>query len=64
MYCWLTFSLKEFDMVSLLWAIVVILVICWILGQFVWLVASPLLHLLLVIAVIIVIYNLLTGRSI
>lgn len=48
----------------MLWALIVILLILWVLGQFVWLVASPLIHLLLVIAVIILIYNLLTGRNV
>lgn len=47
-----------------LWVLIVVLVILWILGQFVWLVASPLIHLLLVIAVIILIYNLVTGSRV
>ena len=46
----------------MLWALVIILVVLWVLGQFVWLVASPLIHLLLVIAVIVLLFQLLTGN--
>lgn len=46
----------------LLWTLIVILVILWALGQFVVVVTSPLLHLLLVIAAIILIYRLLVGN--
>lgn len=46
---------------SLLWAIVVILVILWALGFFVVHLGS-LLHLLLVIALIVIVYNLIVGR--
>ncbi|WP_294644272.1 lmo0937 family membrane protein [uncultured Aureimonas sp.] len=46
----------------MLWTIAVILFILWILGGFVFHVAGGLIHLLLVIAVIVVLYQLITGR--
>jgi hypothetical protein len=45
----------------MLWTIVVILVILWLLG-FAFEVAGGLIHLLLVIAVIVVLINVITGR--
>lgn len=48
-------------MVSLLWAIVVILVVLWLLGL-VLNVAGGLIHVLLIIAIIVVLYNLFVGR--
>jgi hypothetical protein len=47
---------------NMLWTIFVILLILWLLG-FSFHVAGSLIHLLLVIAVIVLIVNLLTGRS-
>jgi hypothetical protein len=46
----------------MLWALVVILVVLWLAGFLVFNVAAPLIHLLLVIAVIVLIYQLVTGR--
>ena len=46
----------------MLWTIAVILFILWILGGFVFHVAGGLIHLLLVIAVIVVIFQLISGR--
>ncbi|MCE7026636.1 lmo0937 family membrane protein [Jiella avicenniae] len=46
----------------MLWTIAVILLILWLLGAFAFHVAGGLIHLLLVIAVIVVIYQLVTGR--
>jgi hypothetical protein len=46
----------------MLWTIVVILVILWLLGFGVFHVAGGLIHLLLVVAVIVVLYRLITGR--
>lgn len=45
---------------NILWAVVVILVILWLLG---WLVGNigPLIHIVLVIAVIVLLYNLFVG---
>lgn len=47
----------------MLWTIAVILVILWLLGAFAFHIAGGLIHLLLVLAVIVVIYQLVTGRS-
>ncbi|HUZ02074.1 MAG TPA: lmo0937 family membrane protein [Thermomicrobiaceae bacterium] len=46
---------------SILWAIIVILVILWLIGFLVH-VGGSLIHLLLVIAVIVLVYQLLVGR--
>lgn len=45
----------------MLWTIFVILLILWLLG-FTFHVAGGLIHLVLVVAVIVLIYNLITGR--
>jgi hypothetical protein len=45
----------------MLWTIFVVLLILWLLG-FSFHIAGGLIHLLLVIAVIVLIYNLITGR--
>ncbi len=46
----------------MLWTIVVILFILWLLGFFAFHIGGGLIHILLVIAVIMVIINLVTGR--
>ncbi|HKC81807.1 MAG TPA: lmo0937 family membrane protein [Gemmatimonadaceae bacterium] len=48
----------------MLWTIAVILFILWILGFFIVHVGGGLIHLLLVIAVIVIIYRLVTGRPV
>jgi hypothetical protein len=48
---------------NLLWLIIVILVICWI-GGFAMHIGGGLIHLLLVIAVIVLIIQLITGRRV
>ena len=48
-------------LVGILWAVVIILVILWLLG-FLLHVGGSLIHLLLVIALIVLIYNLVTRR--
>lgn len=48
----------------MLWTIAVILLILWILGFFVVNVGGGLIHLLLVIAVIVIVYRLVTGRPV
>jgi hypothetical protein len=53
--------LRELAM-DLFWTIVVILVILWLVGFFASI--GPLIHLLLVIAVIVIVYRLLTGRHV
>jgi hypothetical protein len=46
----------------MLWGLIVILVVLWLLGFVVIPVGGALIHLLLVIALIVLIYQLLTGR--
>ncbi|HJR62475.1 MAG TPA: lmo0937 family membrane protein [Gemmatimonadaceae bacterium] len=46
----------------MLWTIVLVLLILWALGAFIVPVGSGLIHLLLVIALVVVVYRLLTGR--
>lgn len=46
----------------MLWTIVVILFVLWLLGFFAFHVGGALIHLLLVIAVIVVVIQLITGR--
>jgi hypothetical protein len=53
------------SLVNILWTVAVVLVVIWLLGLIFNLAAGSLgwlLHLLLVVAIIIVIYNLVTGR--
>jgi Family of unknown function (DUF5670) len=47
---------------SILWAIVVILVILWLVGWLALHIGGGLIHILLVIAVIVILYNLFVGR--
>jgi hypothetical protein len=48
---------------NILWLVVVVLVVLWLAGLVLgWAANSPLIHVLVVIAVVIVLYNLLTGR--
>ena len=49
-------------MANLLWGIIVILVVVWLLG-FLLHFGGALIHLVIVIAVILLIFNLLTGRG-
>jgi hypothetical protein len=46
----------------MLWTIAVILLILWLLGAFVVPVGGSLIHLLLVIAIVVVLYRIITGR--
>jgi len=48
----------------MLWTIVVVLLVLWALGFFVFPVVGGLVHLLLVIALIVVVLNLIRGRPI
>lgn len=50
-------------MAGLIWAIVVVLFILWLLGAFAVHIGGGLIHILLVIAVILLVYNLVTGRG-
>ena len=46
----------------MLWTLAVILLILWLLGAFVFPVAGGLIHVLLVIAVVVVLFRIITGR--
>ncbi|HEU4565653.1 MAG TPA: lmo0937 family membrane protein [Gemmatimonadaceae bacterium] len=46
----------------MLWTLAVILLVLWLLGAFVFPVAGGLIHVLLVIAVIVVLWQLISGR--
>ena len=46
----------------MLWTLAVILFICWLLGWGVFHVAGGLIHILLVLAVIVVLWRVITGR--
>lgn len=48
----------------MLWTIAVILFVLWLLGFFVVNVGGGLIHILLVIAVIVIVYRLITGRPV
>lgn len=53
------------SLASILWTVAVILIVLWLLGfafNLLGLAASGIIHILLVIAVIVIVYNLLTGR--
>jgi Family of unknown function (DUF5670) len=50
-------------MAGLIWGIIVVLFILWLLGGFVVHFGGGLIHLLLVIALILLVYNLVTGRG-
>ena len=47
----------------MLWTIAIILLILWLLGGFVVNVVGSLIHILLVIAIIVVLYRVITGRK-
>jgi hypothetical protein len=49
-------------MAGLLWTVIVVLFIFWVLGFFLFHLGS-LIHLVIVVAVILLIYNLVTGRG-
>lgn len=49
------------SLAGILWTVVVIIVVLWLLG-FLFQVGGNLIHILLVLAVIVVLYNLFTGR--
>ncbi len=50
------------SLVSILWTIAVILVVLWLLGL-IFGIAGNLIHILLIIALIVVVYNLVMGRK-
>lgn len=48
----------------MLWTLVVVILILWLLGWMVFEVAGGLIHLLLVVALIVIVYRLVTGRRV
>ncbi|WP_150293191.1 lmo0937 family membrane protein [Sphingobium estronivorans] len=48
----------------MLWTLILILLVLWALGAFVVPVGGALIHLLLVLALIVLVYNLVTGRRV
>jgi hypothetical protein len=46
----------------LLWAVVIILVVLWLLGWFAFRVGGGLIHILIVLAIIVLLFNLFVGR--
>jgi hypothetical protein len=50
--------------VRVLWTLVVVILILWLLGWMVFEVAGGLIHLLLVVALIVIVYRLVTGRRV
>jgi hypothetical protein len=58
----MTLGLKRKD-VNMLWTLVVVLLILWALGMVSFPAIGGLVHLLLVLAVIVVVFNLISGRS-
>ncbi|MDQ3082269.1 MAG: lmo0937 family membrane protein [Gemmatimonadota bacterium] len=48
----------------MLWTIAVVLLVLWILGAFIMPIGGGLIHILLVIAIIVVVYRLITGRPV
>ena len=47
---------------TILWAIVIILVVLWLLGWLAFHIGGGFIHLLLIVAVIVLLYNLFVGR--
>ena len=47
----------------MLWTIAVIIFILWLLGAFVMPVGGSLIHILLVVAIVVVLYRIITGRK-
>jgi Family of unknown function (DUF5670) len=47
----------------MLWTILVILLVLWLLGMITSVTAGGLIHILLVVAVIVLVFNLLSGRN-
>ena len=48
---------------GLLWVIIVVLIIFWLLGFAAFHIGGGLIHILIVVAIILVIYNLISGRG-
>jgi hypothetical protein len=52
----------EVGMVSILWLVAVVLIVLWLLGFFAVHIGGDLIHILIVLAVIAILYNLFIGR--
>jgi hypothetical protein len=48
----------------MLWTLAIVLLVLWLLGGFVFNIAGGLIHILLVLAVVVVVYRLITGRRV
>jgi hypothetical protein len=46
----------------MLWTLAIVLLVLWLLGAFVMPVAGGLIHILLVVALVVIVYRLITGR--
>ena len=55
-------ALKQPNMRDLIWLIIVLLIIGWLVGYFAFPDLGSIIHILIVLAVILVLYKLLTGR--
>jgi hypothetical protein len=55
--------IREATLAGLLWAIIVVLFIFWLLGFLAFHIGGGLIHLVLLIVVILIVVNLLTGRG-
>jgi uncharacterized membrane protein YhaH (DUF805 family) len=54
---------RKFSMVAILWAVLAVILAVWLVGLLAG-AAGNLIHLLLIVALAVLIYNLLTGRSV
>jgi hypothetical protein len=50
-------------MIGLLWTIIVVLFLLWIIGFFVVHIGGGLIHLLLLVVLVLIVFNLITGRG-
>ena len=50
-------------MTGILWTIAVILIVLWLLGWLAFHIAGGLIHILVIIAIIVIVYNLITSRG-
>ena len=55
--------MEAFNMAGLLWAIIVICFFLWLLGFLAFHIGGGLIHILLVVALVLLVINLLTGRG-
>jgi len=53
---------KRFSMAGILWALIVILIVFWLIGFVFAPVAGSLIHILLIVALVLIVWNLFSGR--